>query len=251
MTPVVASIGCSDPWNAAGIGLDILALSACGVRPVTVLAGVTAQDAGGVRAAEPVSVELVAAQLAALSSAGIAAYRIGALLDRASLAAVAAHVRAANVPSVYDPVFAPSGGGTFAGADLIGAIARDLVPHVTIVTPNLGEAAALTGIVATDAAGMEAAARALWATGAEAALVKGGHLPDAAIDVLADARGILAYEAPRIGGSLRGTGCLLACGIAAALARGETLRYAVAYGRAFVRERFAVSVELGGMRLAF
>jgi hydroxymethylpyrimidine kinase/phosphomethylpyrimidine kinase len=251
VTLVVASIGCSDPWNAAGTGLDIRALAACGVRAVTAIAGVTAQDAGGVRAAEPVSAALLAAQLAALSSAGIAAYRIGALLDRASVEVVAHHLRATHVPSVYDPVFAPSAGGAFANDDLIAAIRRDLVPHVTIVTPNLEEAAALCGSAAVDRESMETAAQALRDGGAAAALVKGGHLRGAAVDVLADGDGIVVYEAPRIAGSLRGTGCLLACGIAAALARGEALRDAVVYGRAFVRERFEASVALGSMRVAF
>jgi hydroxymethylpyrimidine/phosphomethylpyrimidine kinase len=251
MMPVVASIGCSDPWNAAGTGLDIRALAACGVRPVTVIAGVTAQDAAGVHAAQAVSETLLEAQLAALASAKIAAYRIGALLDRASVEIVAAHLRSSGVPSVYDPVFAPSGGGVFAGAALIAAIRDELVPRVTLVTPNLAEAGALTGLVPADAAAMETAGRALVALGAGAALVKGGHLRGVATDVLTDAAGTVAYEAPRLAGTLRGTGCVLACGIAAALARGQSLRDAVVFGRALVRERFASAGTAGGMRLAY
>jgi hydroxymethylpyrimidine/phosphomethylpyrimidine kinase len=251
MMPVVASIGCSDPWNAAGTGLDIRALAACGVRPVTAIAGVTAQDGAGVHAAEAVSPALLAAQLAALRGAGIAAYRIGALLDRATVEVVAHHLREAAVPSVYDPVFAASGGGTFAGPELIDAIRSDLVTLVTLVTPNASEAATLTDAPVDDLEGMETAARALVAGGARAALVKGGHVRGPAIDVLADAAGVVAYEGTRIAGTLRGTGCLLACAIAAALARGESLRDAVVFGRAFVRERFAAGEVVGTMRLAF
>jgi hydroxymethylpyrimidine/phosphomethylpyrimidine kinase len=252
MTAVVASIGCSDPWNAAGVGLDVLALSACGVRPVTVVAGVTAQDAGGVHDARAVAADLVTAQLASLERAGARAYRIGALLDVATVRAVATHIRATRIPAVYDPVFAPTGGGRFAADDVVLAIARELIPHVALVTPNLLEVARLTGGSVPDSvATMERAAQVLFAQGAAAALVKGGHLEAEAVDVLVDGLGTVRYEAPRIAGTLRGSGCLLACGIAAALANGATLRDAVAEGRMFVRDRFASAVEFGGMRVAF
>ncbi len=247
------SIGCSDPWNAAGTGLDIRALFDCGVRPVTAIAGVTAQDAAGLHAARAVAPELLAAQLDALAAAGPGAYRIGALLDVATVEVVAAHLRASSVPAVYDPVFGPSGGGSFVTAEVARAIARDLVPAVAIVTPNLDEAGRLTGSPAPgDAGAMERAAQALVASGAGAALVKGGHLlAEGLCDVLVDRAGTVVYEAPRIEGTLRGSGCLLACGIAAGLARGASLRDAIEGARAFVRDRFANAITLDGMRVAY
>jgi hydroxymethylpyrimidine/phosphomethylpyrimidine kinase len=251
MSAAVASIGCTDPWNAAGLGLDIRALAACGIRPFTVVAGVTAQDAQGLTAAAAVTPELLAAQLASLRAAEIGAYRIGALLDRASVEIVARHLRASGVPAVYDPVFAPSGGGRFASDDVVAAIRSELVPHVTLVTPNLIEAATLTCAPVDDLAGMQRAARALVAAGANAALVKGGHLHDCAIDVLAHQGDVEIFEAPRIAGSLRGTGCLLACGAAAALARGAALRDAIVAGRALVRDRFVHAETIAGMRVAY
>ncbi len=252
MNAAVVSIGCSDPWNAAGIGLDIRALWACGARPLTVVAGVTAQDAGGVHAAQAISPELVTAQLDALADAEVGAYRIGALLDVATVRAVAAHVRTSRVPAVYDPVFAPTGGGRFVDDDVVRAIARDLVPYVALVTPNLDEVARLTGgPEPTTVAAMERAAQVLFAQGAAAALVKGGHLETDAVDVLVDGLGTVHYEAPRIAGTLRGSGCLLACGIAAALANGANLRHAIAESRMFVRDRFEHAVEFAGMRVAF
>ncbi len=251
--PVVCSIGCSDPWNAAGLGLDITALRACGARPVTVVAGVTAQDRRGLHLAAAIAPELIAAQLDALRDAGIAAYRVGALLDEASVEAVAAWLAAATAPAVYDPVIAPSAGGTFAAKPVRAAIVRRLLPRVALATPNFAEALALseredreTGIDA-----MERVARALVARGAAAVLVTGGDLPGAAVDVLVDAEGSVVFEGPRLPGTLRGTGCLLSCGIAAALAHGEPLRAAIAAGRAFVRARFEGAHETGGMRLAY
>ena len=251
--PVVCSIGCTDPWNAAGVGLDILALADCGTRAVTIVAGITAQDRGGVRAARATAASLLSAQFDALTEADIAAYRVGALLDEGSVVLVAARLARARVPVVYDPALAPSGGGQFADERTRAAIVTHLLPHVTIVTPNLAEARALTGVAAVaDEATMERAGRALVANGARAALVTGGHLPgDDVSDVYVDASGVRAFRAPRMPGTLRGTGCLLACGLAALLARGFAPHAAVAAARAFVRERFAAGVERGGMRTAY
>ncbi|MBD5635227.1 MAG: bifunctional hydroxymethylpyrimidine kinase/phosphomethylpyrimidine kinase, partial [Candidatus Eremiobacteraeota bacterium] len=83
--PAVCSIGCTDPWNAAGLGLDVRALAECGVHPLTVVAGVSAQDRTGIGALHAVPAEMVVAQLRSLRAAGIAAYRIGALLDVATV----------------------------------------------------------------------------------------------------------------------------------------------------------------------
>ncbi len=257
MTPLVLTIGATEPWNAAGLGLDVRALAACGARALSVVAGVTAQDGAGVRASAAIAPDLIAAQLRALESAEIAAIRVGALLDPASVRVIAMwllarHEARQRVPVVYDPVFAPSAGGAFADDATVAAIARDLVPLATLVTPNLEEVARLAGIaLPTTTAEMANAANLLRARGATAVLVKGGHLASDPIDVLVDADGVRTFVAPRLPGTLRGTGCLLACGIAAALARDLRLADAVADGRAFVRERFASATEFAGMRVAY
>jgi hydroxymethylpyrimidine/phosphomethylpyrimidine kinase len=192
---------------------------------------------------------LIAAQFDALTEAPIAAYRIGALLDAASVEVVAARL-GAGVPVVYDPVLAPSAGGVFTDAATRAVILARLLPLVSVVTPNLAEAEVLSGVASVgDAAGMERAGRALVAAGARSALIKGGHLEREALDVLVDARGATTYAAPRLSGDLRGTGCLLACSLAAALARGASIPAAVERARAFVRECFTTSVAAGGMQI--
>jgi hydroxymethylpyrimidine/phosphomethylpyrimidine kinase len=252
MRPVVCSVGTTEPWNAAGLGLDLRALPECGVRPVTVVAGVSAQDDRGVHAWLPMPAALVAAQLSSLSGAGIAAYRVGALLDVAGVETVAKHLKRARVPVVYDPVFAPSGGGTFVDEAVVTAVRMRLLPVVTLVTPNLGEAARLLGApAASDPFGMAAAARALVSLGANAVLVKGGHLPDAAIDVLADGERTRVFEGRRLPGTMRGTGCLLAAALAGGLARGLALEVAVLEARAFVRRKLERAQPLGPMRSAY
>lgn len=255
--PDVLAIGATDPWNAAGLGLDVRAIAACGGRALTVVAGVTAQDAGGLRAARAVAADLIAAQFASLARAEIAAVRIGALLDPASVAAVAAWLRGRHeagrgVPVVYDPVLGPSGGGAFADDATTAAIVADLVPLVSLALPNLAEVARLTG--SREPASPQAMAHAgerLRARGATAVLVTGGHLAGDPVDVLVAAEGTRTFAGARIAGGLRGTGCLLACAIAVALARGRPLAEAVETGRAFVRERFAGAREIAGMRVAY
>jgi hydroxymethylpyrimidine/phosphomethylpyrimidine kinase len=249
--PVVCSIGTTDPWNAAGLGLDLWALRECGVRAVSVVAAVSAQDADGVHAVAAIAPELILAQFAALAAAPIAAYRVGALVDAAGVAAVAAAVRARPAPLVLDPVLAPSGGGKFAGAATIEALLGELIPLAALVTPNLAEAARLTGrAVVGSVAEMTAAAARLGAGGA-AVLVKGGHLDGAPVDVLWVAGGAETFAGVRVPATLRGTGCLLAAACAAELAQGSTIREAVVAARAFVRAKLDAGVLLGPMRVAY
>jgi len=203
--PLICSVGTTEPWNVAGLGLDIRALAACGARAVCVVAGVSAQDRNGVRAASPIAPDLIAAQFAALGSAPIAAVRI------------------------------------------------DLIPLVTVVTPNLNEAARFADVEPADATpdAMARWGRGLVAAGAQSVLVTGGHLAGDPVDVLSDAAGDVRYTAPRLPGELRGTGCLLACALAAGLARGEPLRDAIVAARTFVRLRFCAAIDIAGMRAAY
>jgi hydroxymethylpyrimidine/phosphomethylpyrimidine kinase len=122
-----------------------------------------------------------------------------------------------------------------------------LLPHAALVTPNLPEAARLTGLPVEDAAGMERAARAIHAMGARAVLVKGGHLAESAMDLLlADGR-VTVFPGERIESThTHGTGCTLAAAITARLARGDSPVEAVAGARRFVREAIATAPRLGG-----
>jgi hydroxymethylpyrimidine/phosphomethylpyrimidine kinase len=250
--PVVCSIGTTEGWNAAGLGLDLLALWECGARPVSIVAGVSAQDESGIRALFPLPAEAIAAQFAALSGARIAAFRIGALLDPAGVAAVAAGVAKSRAPIVYDPVLAASAGGNFADAATLAMIRSELLPKSQVLTPNAGEAALLLGgakiAARSDLAG---AAQALRALGARAVLITGGDLPGSPVDVLADADGLVEFEEERIPGDMRGTGCLLAAALAAGLARGVALRTAVREARAFVRTKLSAAERLGPFRVAY
>jgi hydroxymethylpyrimidine/phosphomethylpyrimidine kinase len=253
--PVVCSIGTSDPWNAVGLGLDIRSIAEAGGRPVTVVAGVSAQAADGVREARAVEASLIAAQLAALAGADIRAYRIGALLDRASADTVARHLALAGRPAVYDPVLSATAGGRFGPPNFAPRLIASVAQHVTLLTPNVAEACELAGVTKEPgAAGAEVqrelALRLRMRTGA-AVLVTGGDLAGEPVDVLADEHGVATYSDTRIPTTMRGTGCLLAAVAAVELARGTPLREAVVAARAFVRAKLLATIEFGGANVAY
>ena len=274
--PRVLSIAGSDSGGGAGIQADLKAFAACGVHGMTAITAITAQNTVGVTAIHHVPPDLIIAQVAAiLDDIGVDAIKIGMLGTVDTIAAVCEALARVEreVPVVLDPVMVAESGAVLLEPAARVALIERLLPRATVVTPNVPEAReivrkrASTGAategdagVAVESAEATAAAEAteadrlaheIWALGPAVVGLTGGHREHDASDVLVDASGTVAYEAPRIAGTLRGSGCLLACGIAAALAQGATLREAIERGRAFVRERFANAVEAGGMRVAY
>lgn len=242
--PVVCSIGTTDPWNAAGVGLDARIVAQCGGRAVTVVAAVSAQDANGLHALHSVPPATIAAQFASLRNADIAAVRIGALVGADAITTIADMLAGSDVPVVYDPAFGPSAGGRFADAATVAAIRERLLRVVSVCTPNLAEAAELAQRAPlANEDGMAAAGAALRALGCDAALVTGGHLDGDPVDLLVDAEGVARYAAARIAVQMRGTGCVLASALAVALARGVALRAAIETARTFVRTKIAGAVR--------
>ena len=248
---VVATVGTTHPLAFAGLTFAMLALAADGVRPVCVIAGVTAQDADRVRASVAVDAGTIQAQFDALRAAGVRAFHVGALVSADSVRAVAAGLASyPNVPVVVDPVLAASGGDVLAGDAVQAALRDTLFARASLITPNLDEASALLGRTIAGVNAMHDAATALLAFGASAVLVKGGHLTGDAIDVLADAGGTREFRAPRVDGVLRGTGDLLAVTIAAALARGASLGESIERARARVGDAIFDGVPFAGARVA-
>jgi hydroxymethylpyrimidine/phosphomethylpyrimidine kinase len=249
VAPVLLAVGTTHPLNIAGVGLDARIAPLVGVHVVTIVAGVSAQDAGAVLARAAVDEVTIAAQFAAVREAGVETIHIGALLDATSVEAVARGLDGfPGIPVVCDPVIAASGGERLADDSVLAALRTALFPRCTLITPNLGEAALLVGHAVDDVAAMEAAAQELRASGAAAVLVKGGHLAAEPTDVLASADGVAHFAAKRIPGELRGTGDLLACAVAARLAYGDPLAAGIEAARAFVRGAIAAGVPFAGTR---
>ena len=240
----------SDSGGGAGIQADIKTIAALGGYAQTAVTAVTAQDTHGVRAVHPVPAEMVAQQMrAALGDVGADAAKTGMLGDAATIAAVCdvLEALAPALPLVVDPVLAATGGQRLLAAGALGVLMARLLPRAALVTPNIPEAEALTGIAISGVTDMRRAADRLRAYGARAVLVKGGHLPGGTVtDLLVDAAGVQTFVAPRIDSRhTHGTGCTLASAIALGLAQGMLLPDAVERARAYVRAAIAAAPGLG------
>lgn len=250
--PAVVAVGTTHPYASAGLLLDLAVIRALGARPLAVVAGVSAQDAGRVLARTALDPATIAAQFDALADVEVGAFCVGALLDAPSVRAVAARLAAFPAATVVcDPVIAASGGDRLADEATIAALREALLPHCTLLTPNLDEAGLLIGMRPGSVAEMRAAVPALLALGPRAVLLKGGHLTGEACDVFGTTSEMTEFRAPRLPDELRGTGSLLAAAIATRCAFGDPLPVAIERARAFVRERIAGGTTFAGMRVAF
>ena len=177
----------------------------------------------------------------------LTAVKVGMVARGGIAAAIVSGLQAWQGPVVFDPVLGASGGGSlFEGtpADL-----RPLVCRATLVTPNLAEAAWLTGLVVETLDHARQAAQALAAWGPAAVLVKGGHLCGPATDVFRSPAGERLFEGPRLPGtSPRGTGCALATAIAVGLARGEPLEQSVDGAKVWLAGRIQAARAIGNAR---
>jgi hydroxymethylpyrimidine/phosphomethylpyrimidine kinase len=218
--PRVLTIATSDSGGGAGIQADLKAFAAAGTYGMSVLVALTAQSTVGVHAIEQVSPAFVRAQLdAVFGDIGVDAAKTGMLFSRKLIDVVADYLAAHPVPLVVDPVMVASSGAQLLEDDAVEALVGRLFPLATVVTPNLMEAKALTGI---DASRRELALR-LHDLGARAVIVTGGH-GEHAVDHLFD--GVEHVEIPVARhdvAATHGAGCTHSATLAALLARGETL----------------------------
>lgn len=230
----VLTIASSDPSGGAGVEADLATFAAFGCHGMAVTAGVTAQDSVRVHGAWPVDPAIVRRQIGVLfADCPPAAAKTGALPTLDVVRAVAEEwERHPHVALVVDPVVTSSSGARLCDAAAEREILTRLVPLAALVTPNAPEAAAMTGIRVADRDGAVAAARRLVASGARAALVKGGHLGGEVVTdvlVVAGTSEPVVIHRPRIAtpARVRGTGCALSAAVAAGLAHGLELREAV------------------------
>ncbi len=245
----VLVIAGSDSGGGAGIQADIKTITALGGFATTAITALTVQNTLGVQGVVPVEPRVVRAQMqAVLSDIGADAIKAGMLGDTPLIEMLAeAFVDLRLIPRVIDPVMIATSGDTLLPRTAVDAVRRLLIPGATLVTPNAPEAESLTGKAVETLDGQRRAAERLLDMGAEAALVKGGHVPgDEIVDVLATHSGEHFLDGPRLQGiEFHGTGCTLASGIAAGLARGLTLLDAVHLSHAFTFEALQRAPEIG------
>jgi hydroxymethylpyrimidine/phosphomethylpyrimidine kinase len=259
--PVVLTIAGFDPSSGAGVTADIKTIAAHGCYGVACITALTVQSTAGVRRVSAVASEIIAETLSELAAdMEIAAVHIGMLGSGHAAKAVADFLTNAKLPSVVlDPVLKSSSGAELLDKAGLEILTQRLLPMATVITPNVDEAAALTGLAVTNLDEMRLAAAKLHELGASGVVVTGGHL-DKAIDLLSFTAACSSqrpsvqqspiqqevFKAERQqSNSTHGTGCAFATAIACHLAQGKGLPEAVLLAKAYVRAAIVNAHPLG------
>jgi hydroxymethylpyrimidine/phosphomethylpyrimidine kinase len=247
--PSALTIAGSDPSGGAGAPADLKTFAALGVYGFSALTEVIAQNSSKVFRIAPVNPGLVAAQIEAVAiERKPAAIKIGALGSAAIVKAVTKSIVECRLAApVVDPVLISSSGARLLNRAGQLALIAEIFPIARIITPNIPEARALTGIEIRVVGDTREAARRLVKMGARAVIIKGGHLSadSAAIDLLYDGRSFITMKAARIDRDAHGTGCAFSAAIAAHLARGRDLESAVRAAKQFVTLALKASFKFG------
>jgi hydroxymethylpyrimidine/phosphomethylpyrimidine kinase len=247
MRPIALTIAGSDPSGGAGIQADLKTFHQLGVYGEAVITLLTVQNSVRVSHVEVMPAWLVAEQIAAvIEDIPPMAAKTGALGSVEVVEAVAHAAAGFRFPLVVDPVMVSKHGLPLIGEEATRALRDLLLPRAALVTPNLPEAEALTGLSIRTPEDMRDAALRIRDLGPCAVLIKGGHLESGATDILLDRAEWRAFPAPRIATRhTHGTGCTYSAAIAAGLAGGLATGDAVAAAKRFVHEAIRTNPRLG------
>jgi hydroxymethylpyrimidine/phosphomethylpyrimidine kinase len=248
--PTILTIAGSDSSGGAGIQADLKAIAANGGYGASVITAITAQNTRGVIAAETVSSDLIRAQIdAVFDDLTVVAAKSGMLASQEVIRTVAEGLQR-HRPRHYvcDPVMISKTGFPLLPEDCLATLRRELLPLATLVTPNVHEAEALSGLTVETLEQAEQAGRKILEQGAQAVLVKGGHLKDgAASDILVTTGGSHIFRAEWVDSRhTHGTGCSYSASIATHLARGLPLIDAIGLSKEFMTEAIRHGLPVGG-----
>jgi hydroxymethylpyrimidine/phosphomethylpyrimidine kinase len=245
--PVVLSVAGFDPSGGAGILADLKTFAAHNCYGVAAITALTVQNTQGVASVHVADQPIVRKTILSLLSEGsVRAIKIG-MLGNENNAGIVAEMLKANpeIPSVLDPVVRSSNDVGLLDNSGLNYLRKHLLSKVTVVTPNLAEAAALAGFPVETVEDMKGAARKLVELGARAVVVTGGHL-EKPIDVFFDGAAMEAFDSDRIKpDNTHGTGCTFSSAVAANLALGRQLRDAVVLAKAYVVEAIRRAFPIG------
>lgn len=248
--PVALTIAGSDSSGGAGIQADLKTFSALQVYGASVITAVTAQNTLGISAIHSIPGAIIAAQLrAVLQDLDVKAIKIGMLGEASAVDAVADVLGEYCSPSVViDPVMLSKSGNALLHPDALVLMKKRLFPLATVFTPNLPEAAALTGFPEPAClSDMYQILEPLHELGVPWVLLKGGHLPaeEQAIDLLSDGRRVFEFRADRfITQNTHGTGCTLSSAVAAGLAKGLGVEASVRAAKNYITVAIAAADSL-------
>lgn len=248
--PRVLIIAGSDSGGGAGVQADLKTVSMLGAFGMTAITALTAQNTTGVYGVIEVPPEFVAKQIeVCVRDIGCDAVKTGMLASAEIIEVVAEQVRKHNLRSlVVDPVMVAKSGAPLLNPEAIDSLKGKLFPLATVITPNLHEAKALTGMEIRSLEEMKEAAKRLREFGVQFVVVKGGHLEGTkeSIDILYDGDDFTEFRAPRHETkNTHGTGCIFASAIAAGLAAGLDIKSAVRQAKEFVTAAIKEALPLG------
>ena len=256
--PIILSIAGVDPSGGAGIVADVKTIDALECFPAIAITSITFQNTSGVYGASHQSVEVLRAQIdPILNDFKIAAVKTGMLPTAEIITEVARIFSEGNLPApVVDPVMRATSGDSLIEESALDTLKERLFPIARVVTPNIPEAERLTGSAIKSIDDMKRAAATIRSFGADAVLVKGGHMPlgdlkgsksGEAVDVLLEETGsITEFRRPYFDvGNVHGSGCTLSAAIASYLGKGKTLVDAVYEAKGYVTERIRLAQKLG------
>lgn len=246
------TIAGSDPSGGAGLQADLKVFDRFGVYGLSAVSALTAQNTLRIARISPVSESLLEEQLTALlNDIRPEALKTGLLYSKAAIRTVARMVRGFDLMNlVVDPVTVSSTGTSLLEEGALELLKEELFPLARVITPNIYEAQALSGMSVEGVHDMEEAARALRLTGCDTVIVTGGHLERETVDLVFDGKGCHRVRGERRGGEYHGTGCAYSASITAQLARGATVVDAARKAKEFVDAAIARAYALGrGMRL--
>lgn len=249
---IALTIAGSDPTGGAGFQADLRTFNKMGVYGLSVPTVLTAQNTEGVYSIHEVPADFISEQLdVLLRDIEPDAFKTGMLYNADTVRAVARKIKKYSLNNlVIDPVTVSSTGVQLMEDKGLEAIKEDLFPFARVITPNIYEAAVLTGMEIQNEKEMKEAAVRLKEQGCEAVIITGGHLDKKAVDMLFDGEEFLSLENERLEGEYHGTGCLFSSVITACLALGYDMKEAFIKAKETVWNAMRTAVPAGkGMKL--
>lgn len=242
------TIAGSDCSGGAGIQADIKTMSANGVYAMSAIAALTAQNTTGVTAIMDVTPEFLTEQINMIfDDIRPDAVKIGMVSNAKLIDAIADRLTAYKAENiVIDPVMVATSGAYLLQEEAIDTLKNRFFPIATLITPNVLEAEAITGLEVKNAQGMEVAAKKIYDEYGCAVLLKGGHSVNDANDLLCDANGFKWFNGERIDNpNTHGTGCTLSSAIASNLAKGFDLETSIERAKAYITGALSAMLDLG------
>lgn len=246
--PRALTIAGSDSGGGAGIQADLKTFAAHGVYGSSVITSITAQNTIGVSGTQDIDPGIISLQIeAVLTDIGADSIKTGMLSNPDIVRTVVSTLKPFQIKKlVVDPVMISKSGHSLLSPNAVKTVVDQLLPCAFVLTPNIPEAEALTGLKIVDLEGMKTAARLLASMGPRSVIVKGGHLRGEAVDVLYWKKEFLVLRTGRFNTkNTHGTGCTFSAAITSYLARGSDLPSAFRGAKRYITSAIKKSYSIG------